>query len=216
MEDEVIPEDNRAYSTREYWESRYKRDSVPYDWFKEWADLKPFLSCYLRSNYRILMLGCGSSLLSEQMYLDSYEYITNVDFSNQVIEMMRKRCHRLSNMSWLEMDVMNLVGLSDCSFDIAIDKGTMDALLCDQTSVWDVDDHVAQNIVKMLSEVSRVLRPEGVFIYITFGQPHFRRKLLERESYDWEIINITTLGDFFHYFIYFMRKRCSHAPEHKE
>ena len=54
----------------------------------------------------------------------------------------------------------------------------------------------------MLSE-TRLLRPtSGVFIYITFGQPHFRRRYLSREGWN---LDIMELGETFHYYCYVMR-----------
>lgn len=75
----------------------------------------------------------------------------------------------------LEMDGRKM-DFEDCSFDVAIDKGTfgvfsdfgnmllnsltaisgtVDALLCEQTSAWEVEPELEENIDKMLSEVSR-------------------------------------------------------------
>jgi hypothetical protein len=81
----------------------------------------------------------------------------------------------------------------DGTFDIVIDKGTLDAVLTEQESVWEVEDHLAEIIDKMLSENSRTLKLNGVFIYITFGQPHFRKNLLVKEKYGWDF-NIEKIG----------------------
>jgi hypothetical protein len=48
-----------------------------------------------------------------------------------------------------------------------------------------------------------VLRPGGVFIYLTFGQPHFRRRYLTRPD---TTLEICQLGEAFHYYLYVMRK----------
>ena len=47
-----------------------------------------------------------------------------------------------------------------------------------------------------------VLKPGGVFIYLTFGQPHFRRRYLDRPG---TTLEIRKLGDAFHYFLYIVR-----------
>ncbi|PRP78675.1 Endothelin-converting enzyme 2 [Planoprotostelium fungivorum] len=174
----VIPEDNRVYATQQYWEDRYKAEPEPFDWFKEWPELKEVLSKYINHSESVLMAGCGNSKLSEQMYEDGYHSILNIDFSEEM-------------------------KLSDESFDVVIDKGTMDALL---TSAWEVDEHLAVNIDKMLSEVTRVLKKSGVYIYITFGQPHFRKNLLLKDKYNWDLTT-ERIGDGFHYYIYVLRKR---------
>lgn len=51
----------------------------------------------------------------------------------------------------------------------------------------------------------RVLKSGGVFVYITFGQPHFRKPVLLKEEYNWEL-EVKTIGDGFHYFVYILRK----------
>ena len=44
----------------------------------------------------------------------------------------------------------------------------------------------------------------GVFLYLTFGQPHFRRRYLTRPGTKLEIQQI---GDAFHYYLYILRNR---------
>lgn len=52
------------------------------------------------------------------------QHITNVDFSEKVIEQMSKECVAMPEMLWLKMDVMDMSPFEDESFDVAIDKGT--------------------------------------------------------------------------------------------
>ena len=53
----------------------------------------------------------------------------------------------------------------------------------------------------------RVLRKgSGKFLYLTFGQPHFRRRYLMRPDTKLEIQQI---GDAFHYFLYILRSEQS-------
>lgn len=81
------------------------------------------------------MLGCGNSELSEQMYDSGYTKITNVDISAVVIEQMAERS-RISRpeMKFEVGDVTDLKMHSNASFDILIDKSTIDALLCGDLS----------------------------------------------------------------------------------
>lgn len=55
---------------------------------------------------------------------------------------------------------------SDCCFDVVIDKSTLDALLCGEQSFV--------NAARMLWEVQRVLKPNGVYICVSYGQPDNR------------------------------------------
>lgn len=53
--------------------------------------------------------------------------------------------------------------------------------------------------------VRRVLARDGVFLSVTFAQPHFRRPFLQAPQYDWGM-HVATFGEGFHYFVYAMRK----------
>lgn len=204
-----VPDDNTAYATVQYWNQRYSQepDDARYDWFKDYSAIKLVLAPLLQHSDRILMLGCGNSSLSEDMYKDGYKNIVNIDFSEVVIENMRKKCgEEMPEMDWLVMDVLDMSQFPDASFDVAIDKGTMDALMCEKGDVWELDPKVAEVCHKMCSEVSRVVKPGGRYIQITFGQPHFRRKILTKPEYGWDL-QVTTIGECFHYFVYSMTKR---------
>jgi len=148
------------------------------------------------------MLGCGNSTLSEDMYDDGYKNIVNVDYSPIVIERMRARNHDRPEMSWLVMDVRNME-FEDDSFDVAIDKGTMDAMMTTRGDVWDPPQQVIDDCTREVGEVLRVLRKSsGLFLYLTFGQPHFRRRYLTRPD---TTLEIQQIGEAFHYYFYILR-----------
>jgi len=49
----------------------------------------------------------------------------------------------------------------------------------------------------------RILRKGGgKFLYLTFGQPHFRRRYLTRPD---TTLEIQQIGDAFHYYLYILR-----------
>ena len=54
----------------------------------------------------------------------------------------------------------------DDFFDIAIDKSTIDALLCGEDAFL--------NVAKMTKEVSRVIKPNGFYFIISYGIPETR------------------------------------------
>ncbi|KAG1442304.1 hypothetical protein G6F56_011119 [Rhizopus delemar] len=121
---DVVPKDPTAYKTQEYWEERYQKEdtSTTFDWFKTYAELKPLLNEAIpNKEAKILMLGCGNSTLGEDMYLDGYKNITNIDYSKTVIENMKLRCSDKVEMTWLEMDIRDLK-FDNESFDAIIDK----------------------------------------------------------------------------------------------
>lgn len=179
-------------------------DDASFDWFKSYADIADLMRGLIPDkNARILMLGCGNSKLSEEMYDDGYKHIVNTDYSGVVIEKMKHRnAHIRPEMEWHEMDIRQLAFDSD-TFDVAIDKGTMDAMMTAKGDVWDPPKDVIQNCDREVDEVIRVLRkPGGTFLYLTFGQPHFRRRYLTRPR---TTLDIRQLGEAFHYYLYILR-----------
>ncbi|TEB36742.1 S-adenosyl-L-methionine-dependent methyltransferase [Coprinellus micaceus] len=200
-----LPKKNEEYGTKEYWNHRYSQEADDdFDWFKSYADLAPIMHDLIPDkNSRILMLGCGNSRLSEDMWEDGYHNIVNTDYSDVLIEQMKERHGELrSSMEWHEMDVRDLK-FDDASFDVAIDKGTMDAMMTSKGDVWDPPEQAVNDCNAEVSETLRVLKPGGKFIYLTFGQPHFRKRYLQREGTSLEI---RALGEAFHYYLYIVRK----------
>jgi ubiquinone/menaquinone biosynthesis C-methylase UbiE len=154
------------YGKPEYWDERYTKDTDQFDWYQRYAGVKDILTKKLKTNHAILNIGCGNSRLSEEMYDDGYQNITNIDISQVVInQMIEKTKEKYSNLKFKKMDVRELE-LPNESFDIVIDKGTLDAILC--------GDNAAQNAELMLKEVYRVLAPTGIYICITYGIPEQR------------------------------------------
>ena len=55
----------------------------------------------------------------------------------------------------------------------------------------------------MITTRRRVLRKgNGAFLYLTFGQPHFRKRYLFRPD---TTLEIKQIGDAFHYYLYILR-----------
>ncbi|KAH8498923.1 hypothetical protein H0E87_017731 [Populus deltoides] len=80
----------------------------------------------------------------------------------------------------MEMDARDMSFFPDKSFDAVVDKGTLDSLMCGS------DAPISS--VKMLGEVSRLLKPGGIYMLITYGDPKVRMPHLTRSIYNWKII----------------------------
>jgi hypothetical protein len=81
-----------SYGEAEYWDARYVEEGgAPYDWYQRYDALRPFVRRFAPPASRLLMIGCGSALMSEDMVTDGYVEIVNIDISSVVIEMMRKK-----------------------------------------------------------------------------------------------------------------------------
>ena len=80
-------------------------------------------------------------------------------------------------MQWMVMDMTNMTFDAN-SFDIIIDKASMDALAVNEKDVWSPDESVVQSIHRMCTDISRILKHNGLFLSLSFAQPHFRTKYL--------------------------------------
>jgi hypothetical protein len=91
--------------------------------------------------------------MSEEMYEDGFEHIVNIDYSSVIIDLMKKRCEKLDNMSWLVMDI-NKLDFEPNSFECVLEKGTLDALLVDEKSPWSLSEENNIKIDKILERVN--------------------------------------------------------------
>ena len=85
-----------------------------------------------------------------------YQSQISVDFSNTVITQMQSK---YPDLDWRVDDIRHLQ-LESSSFDVGIDKGTMDSML--YGSPWDLPEEVQDNVNKYVGEVARILRPGGM------------------------------------------------------
>ena len=74
------------------------------------------------------------------------------------------------------MDVKSLQ-YEDASIDIVIDKACFDAILCSENAI--------EGAETMLREVSRVLKPGGIYISISYGIPENRMLYFGGKDYNW-------------------------------
>ncbi|MCJ1356786.1 MAG: hypothetical protein MMC33_006782 [Icmadophila ericetorum] len=209
----------------EYWDKRYTSEQQKgegagadgiqqpigsFEWFRTFENLQPFLTKYLpapETGCQILHLGCGNSTLTADLHTLGYTHQTSIDFSTVIIATMKaKHASSLpSTIHWEVMDVRNLE-IPNTSIEVAIDKGTLDAMI--HGSLWDPPNDVRENVGAYVGEVSRVLKPGGLWLYITYRQPHFMKPLLAREdiwTLDVEILDDGQGG--FEYFGFIMRKK---------
>jgi EEF1A lysine methyltransferase 4 len=67
------------------------------------------------------------------MYNAGYKNIVNIDISAVVVRQMMRR-YAEYDMDWRQMDICNMAEFRSGSFDVVIDKGTLDAILvCSMT-----------------------------------------------------------------------------------
>ena len=178
------------YGNPEYWEARYKDINSTFDWLEDYRTLKDIIDnlSIPKETGKILNLGCGNSEFSENMYDDGYHNIYNIDISKNVINIMKKRNEKRPEMSFEVMDVRDLK-YENNSIDLAVDKSTIDALLCGENSYI--------NVAKMIKEVQRVLKVGGYYMIISYGSPENRVVHLERKFEDFDVQIYSIKNNYF-------------------
>lgn len=100
------------YGEANYWDDRYtKQKNQTFDWLEGWNDVKeiietnavdglidPFsvpvsqdMALAIKKNCKTLNLGCGNSIMCEDMYDEGYTQIENMDISEVCINYMAER-----------------------------------------------------------------------------------------------------------------------------
>ncbi|XP_078420183.1 EEF1A lysine methyltransferase 4 isoform X2 [Cetorhinus maximus] len=144
------PSSNLRYKDRDYWDERYRHEET-FEWFGALPRFEHLLKEEIRGHEAILILGCGNSSMSYDMFMSGYRSITNIDFSATCIEKMASKYASCSGMEWKIMDAKALEFENE-SFDVVLEKGTLDAMMVDETDPWNVSQETKENIDQVLKE----------------------------------------------------------------
>lgn len=100
------------------------------------------------------MAGCGNSALSYELFLGGFPNVTSVDYSPVVVAAMQVRYAHVPSLRWETMDVRAL-DFPGGSFDVVLEKGTLDALLAGERDPWNVSSEGVHTVDQVLSEVRK-------------------------------------------------------------
>ena len=183
-------ESTLQYKKQSYWENRFQCEEQ-YEWLCNYSDVKEYICRDVRFDDKILVLGCGNSTFSADLYDAGFKNVTSVDFSTIVIDSMKKKYqYSHPSLKWIVSDVRNLEEIEDATFDLVIDKACLDALVCDEGDPWRPNEETTKDVQATLCSVVRVLNHQSnaKFISIGFQQPHFRKLYLisDNTTYGWE------------------------------
>eukprot|EP00697_Spironema_sp_BW2_P011838 gnl/Spiro4/2770_TR1347_c0_g1_i1.p1 gnl/Spiro4/2770_TR1347_c0_g1~~gnl/Spiro4/2770_TR1347_c0_g1_i1.p1 ORF type:complete len:206 (-),score=35.36 gnl/Spiro4/2770_TR1347_c0_g1_i1:29-646(-) len=170
------------YADHEYWDDRYRANNNHFEWYLGWSFLREIIGHHFTPESRVLMIGCGNSRVSIDMYeMDHIHNITNIDISSVVIEQMQERysAEQYPGMTWCTQDARAMTFDEGTEFDIVVDKGTLDAMLCGTAG--------PANGKAMFVEILKFLKPGGIFLDITYGAPDARTQYFEEEDLAWSV-----------------------------
>ena len=176
---DLLPKNHQEFRQKEYWDSFFKkRGKKAFEWYGEYGELCGVLHKYIKPKDNVLVVGCGNSTMSCDLYDVGYKNITSIDLSNQVIEQMQRQNKRdRPDLKFETMDATKMT-YNESSFGVVLDKGTLDAMMTDDSN------EVKANVNLMFAEIDRVLRFGGRFIIFSLLQPHILRHVVEWFSND--------------------------------
>lgn len=190
-----------TFQEKAFWDKVYERtNSSENDWFQQWrhpsisrkggrnlADvIMPHLSSLGSScSQRLLHIGCGTSSMPEQMLQDGFAQQVCIDISEVAMSALTEKFRHLKHteaancgatvpsFQFLALDATR-TGFESSSFDVIIDKGTLDAQMGGPQGVVEV--------AATLDEAIRLLRIGGMYVQISHSEK--RCPLLEKRLDD--------------------------------
>lgn len=178
VSDGVSEDPTPAYATREYWEQRYK-EGVQHHWYYTFDLLQPLFQSTLpkfiasasytsAAQRSMLEIGCGDKPIADAFQAAfGYSRVVAVDFSGVIVQELREAAASGvaaggAQVDYLVADARDMRMFNDESFDVVVDKGTIDAMASTDSS-----SERESSCSRIFSEVCRVMRPNACFYLIS-------------------------------------------------
>ncbi|XP_035639406.1 eEF1A lysine and N-terminal methyltransferase-like isoform X2 [Oncorhynchus keta] len=182
----LLPRTAEEFSSAEYWERFFKkRGEKAFEWYGDYNKLCGVLHKYIKPRDKVLVVGCGNSELSEQLYDVGYRHLTNIDISETVVNNMnQKNAKQRPDLTFQKVDATQ-TPYEDGSYQAVLDKGTLDAMASQEGALAG----------RMLAEVCRVLGIGGRYICVTLAQESVIKLAVEHFIQVGWAVRLHCLGD---------------------
>ena len=154
--------EEHRYATQRYWATRYAAVGAGdvFEWFLSFEDLRPLLG-FVKRRSAVLDLGCGTSRLLCDMREAGYAgRLVGVDCAAAALRSVKGRSEAC-RVELVEADATTLAPFADATFDVVVDKGTVDALISGDAAA----------ATEACAAAGRVLKRGGRFVVVSHRRP---------------------------------------------
>ncbi len=134
----------------------------------------------IKKNQKYLEIGCGNGHISKYLAGKYNLNVTGTDVDPDMIQLANQDIGELKNIRFMEMDATN-IPFKENDFGIVLSFGVL---------------HHISNWQNVLSEISRVLKPEGYFIFGDIAYSRFTASLVKRISKNYGAYTIDDIVQF--------------------
>ncbi|CAM9479476.1 unnamed protein product, partial [Sphacelaria rigidula] len=71
----LLPSHHEKFRSKEYWDEFFQKRTEAFEWYGEYDDLRQLVHRTLKRTDRILVVGCGNSNFSAELYDDGFEEV---------------------------------------------------------------------------------------------------------------------------------------------
>ncbi|KAG8543380.1 hypothetical protein GDO81_024810 [Engystomops pustulosus] len=156
--------------TKEHWDAVYSRELKTFEdygdegevWFGEGSVtrvVKWLNAQKLPLSSAVVDIGTGNGKLLVQLAKSGYSNLTGIDYCSGAIALAQSICDKEGVSQRVKLQVADFLGSFAPAeqYDVALDKGTFDAISLDPAGAKD-------KCLQYVQALRRVIRPDGIFI----------------------------------------------------
>ena len=172
------------YSSLAFWEKRYTNEHLEvFEWYQTFESLREKIIDYIKPEYKILNVGCGTSKFAEDLFYEGIKNVVNIDFSESAIHLLEEHFEEQQVVSkCIKMDVLDMKAFQDDEFNLVFDKALLDSILCGENAL--------DTVKTMIKEIYRVLQDEGYYIIVSNSDESYRKELFDEKLWEYKYCEI--------------------------
>jgi SAM-dependent methyltransferase len=184
---EVREADNETLE-REYWDEYFDDadPAEPTEWLLSFASFGRFMTPFIpNKDDDILVVGCGNTTFSSDLYAAGYTNLRCSDISPVVVGQMAEQHAALTTVQWEVQDARKLTYAKN-SCDTVVDKSLLDCMM------YAAD--FKPSVTKLVSELHRVLKPGGTCVFLTMRGPKDVESIIIGPASEWASVQVVPLS----------------------